>query len=43
MPYPRADHAAGESLDETSPTFLSGGQVIDGWVAVNLRGNRRTG
>jgi alcohol dehydrogenase (quinone), cytochrome c subunit len=35
---PRAITLQEKGLDERSPTFLSGGQVIDGWVAVDLRG-----
>jgi mono/diheme cytochrome c family protein len=36
---PRAITLQEKGLDERSSTFLSGGQVIDGWVAVNLRGD----
>ena len=36
---PRALTLQERSLDDSSSTFLSGGQRIDGWVAVNLRGN----
>lgn len=35
---PRAITLQEEGLDEHSPTFLTGGELIDGWVAVNLRG-----
>ena len=40
---PRAVTLQEKSLDDSSGTFLSGGQVIDGWVAVNLRGNQGDG
>jgi mono/diheme cytochrome c family protein len=40
---PRALTLQEKGLDETSATFLSGGPVIDGWVAVNLRGNPANG
>jgi alcohol dehydrogenase (quinone), cytochrome c subunit len=40
---PRAITLQEKGLDETSPAFLSGGPVIDGWVAVNLRGNPADG
>jgi mono/diheme cytochrome c family protein len=36
---PRAITLQEKSLDDSSAIFLSGGQRIDGWVAVNLRGN----
>jgi mono/diheme cytochrome c family protein len=36
---PRAITLQEKSLDDASNTYLSGGPVIDGWVAVNLRGN----
>jgi mono/diheme cytochrome c family protein len=36
---PRAVTLQEKSLDDTSSTYLSGGPRIDGWVAVNLRGN----
>jgi mono/diheme cytochrome c family protein len=36
---PRAVTLQEKSLDDSSGTYLSGGQRIDGWVAVNLRGN----
>lgn len=32
-----------KGLNESSPYFLSGGDVIDGWVATNLRGNEGDG
>lgn len=32
-----------KALDDSSPAFLAGGPVIDGWVAVNLRGNAADG
>jgi mono/diheme cytochrome c family protein len=32
-----------KALDESSSEFLAGGQLIDGWVAVNLRGNAADG
>lgn len=36
---PRALTLQEKALDESGPEFLSGGPVIDGWLAVNLRGN----
>jgi mono/diheme cytochrome c family protein len=36
---PRAITLQEEALDDSSDLFLSGGQRIGGWVAVNLRGN----
>jgi alcohol dehydrogenase (quinone), cytochrome c subunit len=36
---PRAITLQEESLDDSSPAFLAGGQQIGGWVAVNLRGD----
>jgi len=36
---PRAVTMQEQSLDESHPSFLSGGEVIDGWLAVNLRAN----
>ncbi|NYE62947.1 mono/diheme cytochrome c family protein [Duganella sp. 1224] len=36
---PRAATQQELALDESSPAFLSGGPVIDGWLAVNLRSN----
>lgn len=32
-----------EALDESSKAYLAGGQIIDGWYAVNLRGNAADG
>lgn len=32
-----------EALDESSKAYLAGGQIIDGWYAVNLRGNTADG
>lgn len=40
---PRALTLQEEGLDERAPTYLAGGQVIDGWVAPNLRGNAGDG
>ncbi|MFJ7439673.1 c-type cytochrome [Methylorubrum thiocyanatum] len=31
------------ALDETSPAYLAGGQVVDGWFAVSLRGEQAEG
>jgi alcohol dehydrogenase (quinone), cytochrome c subunit len=36
---PRAITLQEKSLDDSANSFLSGGQRIDGWVAVNLRGD----
>jgi alcohol dehydrogenase (quinone), cytochrome c subunit len=36
---PRAITLQEKALDDSSKFFLAGGQEIDGWVAVNLRGN----
>ena len=36
---PRAVTMQELSQDESHPSFLSGGEVIDGWLAVNLRAN----
>jgi mono/diheme cytochrome c family protein len=36
---PRAATLQELAHDESSPLYLSGGPVIDGWLAVNLRGN----
>jgi mono/diheme cytochrome c family protein len=36
---PRAATQQELAQDESNPLFLSGGPVIDGWLAVNLRGN----
>jgi mono/diheme cytochrome c family protein len=40
---PRSVTFKEKGLDESSSLFLAGGQVIDGWVAVNLRGNAADG
>jgi mono/diheme cytochrome c family protein len=40
---PRAITFQEKALDESSNQYLAGGQVIDGWVAVNLRGNSADG
>jgi mono/diheme cytochrome c family protein len=40
---PRALTLQEKALDESGPEFLSGGPVIDGWLAVNLRGNSADG
>jgi mono/diheme cytochrome c family protein len=40
---PRAITLQEKGLDERSPSFLSGGQIIDGWVAVSLRGGAADG
>jgi alcohol dehydrogenase (quinone), cytochrome c subunit len=32
-----------QALDERSKAYLAGGQIIDGWYAVNLRGNTADG
>jgi mono/diheme cytochrome c family protein len=40
---PRALTLQEKALDDSSMVFLAGGQVIDGWVAVNLRGNTADG
>ena len=40
---PRAFTLQEAALDESQPTYLSGGSVIDGWFAVNLRGNDGAG
>ncbi|GAA4337939.1 cytochrome c [Pigmentiphaga soli] len=36
---PRAATLQEKALDDSSELYLSGGAAIDGWVAVNLRGN----
>ncbi|UNK41686.1 c-type cytochrome [Luteimonas sp. S4-F44] len=36
---PRAFTLQEKALDESGPQYLAGGQVIDGWMAINLRGN----
>jgi mono/diheme cytochrome c family protein len=40
---PRSIAFQEKALDESSLQFLAGGQLIDGWVAVNLRGNDADG
>ncbi|MGH8444552.1 MAG: c-type cytochrome [Solimonas sp.] len=40
---PRALTLQEKGLDESSAEFLAGGPLIDGWVAVNLRGNAADG
>ena len=40
---PRALTMEEAALDESQPAYLSGGGVIDGWFAVNLRGNDAAG
>jgi len=40
---PRALTLQEKALDESGEAFLSGGPVIDGWLAVNLRGNPADG
>jgi mono/diheme cytochrome c family protein len=40
---PRALTLQEKALDESNPVYLSGGPVIDGWLAVNLRGNPADG
>jgi mono/diheme cytochrome c family protein len=40
---PRALTLQEKALDESSSIYLSGGPVIDGWLAVNLRGNPADG
>lgn len=40
---PRAVTLQEKALDQSSPLYLSGGPVIDGWLAVNLRGNPADG
>jgi mono/diheme cytochrome c family protein len=40
---PRAITLQEKSLDDASNSYLSGGPRIDGWVAVNLRGNNGDG
>jgi alcohol dehydrogenase (quinone), cytochrome c subunit len=40
---PRAATLQEKALDESGDTYLAGGQVIDGWYAVNLRGNTADG
>jgi alcohol dehydrogenase (quinone), cytochrome c subunit len=40
---PRALTLQEKALDDSNESYLGGGQVIDGWLAVNLRGNRADG
>jgi mono/diheme cytochrome c family protein len=40
---PRAITFQEQALDQSSESYLAGGQLIDGWVAVNLRGNMADG
>jgi mono/diheme cytochrome c family protein len=40
---PRAPTMQEKALDESNPDYLAGGPLIDGWVAVNLRGNPADG
>lgn len=40
---PRGFALQEKALDETGAAYLSGGQIIDGWNAVNLRGNPADG
>ncbi|UPG92211.1 c-type cytochrome [Luteibacter aegosomaticola] len=40
---PRGVALQEKALDEQAPGYLAGGQVIDGWFAVNLRGNTADG
>ncbi len=40
---PRGFALQEQALDETSSAYLAGGQIIDGWNAVNLRGNAADG
>jgi alcohol dehydrogenase (quinone), cytochrome c subunit len=40
---PRSFTLQEKGLDETSKFYLAGGQIIGGWVAVNLRGNSAGG
>jgi alcohol dehydrogenase (quinone), cytochrome c subunit len=40
---PRAITLQEKALDDSSPLYLAGGPVIDGWLAVNLRGNTADG
>jgi mono/diheme cytochrome c family protein len=40
---PRAFTLQEEAMDDSSNLYLSGGQKIDGWFAVNLRGNSADG
>lgn len=40
---PRALTLQEKAMDESGAEYLAGGQVIDGWLAVNLRGNKADG
>jgi mono/diheme cytochrome c family protein len=40
---PRAWSLEEVALDDRSDRFLAGGQVVDGWLAVNLRANKADG
>jgi alcohol dehydrogenase (quinone), cytochrome c subunit len=40
---PRALTLREKALDDSSNAYLAGGQTIDGWIAVNLRGNPADG
>ncbi|MDE1149277.1 MAG: cytochrome c [Azospirillaceae bacterium] len=40
---PRSPTLNEKGLDDRSPDYLAGGQVIDGWYAVNLRSNKAEG
>jgi mono/diheme cytochrome c family protein len=40
---PRALTLQEKALDESGAAYLTGGQIIDGWSAVNLRGNGADG
>jgi alcohol dehydrogenase (quinone), cytochrome c subunit len=40
---PRATTLQETALTESGETYLAGGQVVDGWYAVNLRGNAADG
>jgi alcohol dehydrogenase (quinone), cytochrome c subunit len=40
---PRATTMQEKALDESGAAYLAGGPIIDGWVAVNLRGNLADG
>jgi len=37
---PRSSTMSELALDESGPAYLSGGPLIDGWLAVNLRGDK---
>lgn len=40
---PRALTLQEKAMDESGADYLAGGQIIDGWLAVNLRGNKADG